>query len=316
VRDPDATETLLMEVDAILEEVVRTDTLDAVTRRCPDCDHLFLSPTFDEEELSRLYSPEFDRAMQARYGRGERRDGLSHEARAAGGDAGLARELIDESRAYRPAFLRALVEGRRGGGVRSVLDLGGADGSNVAAFVDGRTTVCVYDLNPGWERAEGVDAIDDLGEAAARGPWDLLVSTHTLEHLTEPARELEAYDTLAGEETLFYVEVPLEHVHARARRRWPLTWHVNLYCRESLRRLLAGAGWRPLFIERRYMPFNELRKPVFVGLFERGPAASERGSLLRRRAELLGDLGMVARLAIQRRILRRPPALPRDVSSD
>ena len=62
------------------------------------------------------------------------------------------------------------------------------------------------------------------------------------------------------------------------------------------------------------MPFNELRKPVLVGLFERGRPSSTEESLLQRRAELLGDLAMVARLAVQRRILGRPPGLPRAVS--
>jgi hypothetical protein len=307
-QDASATDIRAMEVDALLRLVIRRPSVAAVTRRCRACEHHFLSPTFDGEELDRLYSAEFVEEMERRYRGGAARDGLSHEARAGGGDDALARELIAESRDYRPRFLRAYVD-RHGGAPEGVLDLGGADGNNVSAFVADGRRVGVFDVNPSPRLAAGVEAITDLGEAVRAGPWDLLVSTHTLEHLPEPARELESYRGLAADHALFYVEVPLEHVHARLRRAWPLTWHVNLFCRESLRRLMAGSGWRPMALERRVMPFNELRKPVLVGLFRRGDGGRRRGGL-HRRLELLGDLAQVARLALRRRLSRRPLPLP------
>lgn len=299
-----------MEVDVVLREVIRVPAVEAVTRLCRICDLLFLSPTFDEQELTRLYSPEFDAAMERRYRRGQTRDGVSHEGRSLGGDEELARALIAESRAYRPRFLRSLVSRHGDGPPTTVLDLGGADGRNVSGFANGTTRVRVYDPKPAADMCEGIEVVTCLDEAARQGPWDLLVSMHTLEHLPEPARVLASYNSLAGEATIFYVEVPLEHVHARWRRSWPLSWHINLFCRESLRQLFAGAGWRPRLLQRRYLPYNELRKPVIVGLFERGAAPVRGRGRFGRRLERLGDLGCVACLALRRRLRGHPPPLP------
>lgn len=287
----------------------------AHTRMCRQCYHLFLSPTFTPQEISFLYSKEAGSLMRSFYRRAEERAGVSFGRQAAGSRM-LASQYEQESSSFRKKFIHEFVSTFSRSPIRRVLDIGGGDGANILAFKNSEKFV--YDLSNHCSGSGEVAFIDDLGKAQHLIPFDLLVSTHTLEHLGNPRDMLACYTTLCKPGSLFYVEVPMQYVYVFLKRLlFPILrkgidihWHINYFSRASLRALFELSGYKTLYLDTCLMPYGFLRMQVFVALFvyaEKACAGFASGSQVAR--EFLSDLMKAARTEAYRRIMGCYPKL-------
>jgi hypothetical protein len=153
------------------------------------------------------------------------------------------------------------------------LDIGGGDGSNILSF-DGCKKF-VYDLVVPPKPYSQIEFINDLNIAHSIGPFDLIVSTHTLEHIINLRETVASYTKFVKPGSLFYVEVPAEYVRIYAKYLlYPLlkkgahiNWHVNYFSPGSLKSLFDVSGYNPLYLKTRFMPYSNLRMQVIIGLF-------------------------------------------------
>lgn len=210
---------------------------------CHACGMLFLDMRFDDEEMAALYAgyrgPDYT-ATRARYE-------PSYPARNA---------LLLDGHAHLPEIER-LIAPHLSGPPR-VLDWGGDTGRNTP--FRGRTALHhVHDIS-GEPVIEGAHAVT-AAEARA-GTYDLVVSSHVLEHLPDPRAALRDLAAAMRPGTLLYVELPHEdaiRLHPRPadrlahKRHWHE--HVNFFSESALDRLLEAAGLRPV---------QRLSRPVHV----------------------------------------------------
>jgi hypothetical protein len=285
------------------------------TRMCKQCYHLFLSPTFTPQEISFLYSKEAGSLMRLFYQRAEERAGVSLGQQAAGSKM-LANQYEQESSSFRKQFICEFVTTFSRSPIKRVLDIGGGDGGNILAFKNSEKFV--YDLSNHCSSNGEIEFIDDLGKARHLIPFDLLVSTHTLEHVGNLRDMLECYTAMCEPGSLFYVEVPMQYVYVFLKRfLFPILrkgtdihWHINYFSRASLRALFELSGYKTLYLDSRLMPYGFLRMQVFVALFvytEKACAGFTSGSQVAR--EFLSDLMKATGTEAYRRIIGRYPTL-------
>lgn len=114
---------------------------------------------------------------------------------------------------------------------------------------------------------DGIACTTSIGDLA-EGSIDTVFSFHVLEHLPNPVEILERLRTRLKEDGTLVIEVPhagdflLTQVDNAAFRKFTLwSQHLVLHTRESLRRLLARAGYRDIVIEgvQRYPLSNHVR---------------------------------------------------------
>jgi SAM-dependent methyltransferase len=132
----------------------------------------------------------------------------------------------------------------------SVLEIGCATGELAAAaretLVIGRYEA--IELSPTAETArERVDALytrplrDLLADGFQGGPFDLVVMSHVLEHIEDPAAEIGAIKRVLKPQGVLFLEVP----NGAGNRRLPIDdnrAHVHFFSATSLTRLLANSG--------------------------------------------------------------------------
>jgi SAM-dependent methyltransferase len=119
--------------------------------------------------------------------------------------------------------------------------------------------------------AEGLafEVVDHPSALASRAPFDVVVSSHVIEHLVDPFAALVALRPLAP---LFVIEVPIEDAWvpnlAWALRRRPRTTnpvgHLHFWTRDAFHRLLHTAGYRILaehhYASAPFSPYNAASK--------------------------------------------------------
>lgn len=207
------------------------------TLHCSDCGLVFLDMRFDDDEMARLYHDY---------------RGTDYEALRESLEPGYAlrNQRLVAGDAHIPAvesFLRAWVPTQP-----AILDWGGDTGLNTPLRQQARRHD-VLEIS-GKPLVAGAAAVDEAGLAGS--VYDLIVLSHVLEHVPEPAellRRIRGVMPPAGSATRLYVEVPFEPL-MRAATTDPQAWrrkrhwheHVNFFSAESLERLFAGCGLRPL----------------------------------------------------------------------
>lgn len=198
--------------------------------QCRACGMLFLDMRFDAAEMDRLYSG----YRGADYTALRERFEPGYAARNA---------LLMERAAYLPK-VEAILAPHLPDAPR-VLDWGGDTGLNTP-FRDRAGGIFVYDIS-GLAMAEGVTAVDRQG--LAETSFDLVVCSNVLEHVPAPAALLDEIGAVMRDETLLYLEVPLEaHVAenpgvedlAAGKKHWHE--HVNFFTEPALRALIARCG--------------------------------------------------------------------------
>jgi 2-polyprenyl-3-methyl-5-hydroxy-6-metoxy-1,4-benzoquinol methylase len=164
----------------------------------PGADFLFFNPRFDEEEEKRLY--------QGYRGEQYQKMRFQHEPWYT---EKLNRELSAETQMLdhrRQLLASVMTEYFTAHQVKNVLDFGGDQGQLIQQLgVPGKY---VFDIS-GTKSREGVTALHRLDDCRAR-PWDLIVCSHVLEHISLPRPFMSQIRELARPGTLLYLEVPTE----------------------------------------------------------------------------------------------------------
>jgi SAM-dependent methyltransferase len=132
----------------------------------------------------------------------------------------------------------------------SVLEIGCATGE-LAAAARRMLSIGRYEaieLSPAGETARArVDALHTrplrhlLADGGIDGPFDLVVMSHVLEHIEDPAAEIDAIRQVLKAEGALFLEVP----NGAGNRRLPIDdnrAHVHFFSATSLTRLLANSG--------------------------------------------------------------------------
>lgn len=203
---------------------------------CMQCFGLFMDLRFDPHEMARLYTDYrgTDYTMQrCRHepGYGKISAFLSEENRCAG---------VED-------FLRPCIPVRP-----RILDWGGDSGRNTP-FRQEASTCHVVDIS-GITPLPGVKAVSP--EEALAGVYDLVILSHTLEHLPAPQAMIEQLKPLLTKGGKLYLEVPYEQLMQQqeslpfaerspsGKRYWHE--HINFFSPEALRHLVRQAGLRPI----------------------------------------------------------------------
>jgi|GEM_PF-2058599 len=154
----------------------------------------------------------------------------------------------------RSDFVRAL-EDRRSNRLRrntsrfapspkTVLDFGGGGGQLMRSFLSAGSDCFLVDYSA--SSVQGVAKLGDTLEDVEKGlEFDLIICSHVLEHLSDPASTLRGLRKLAEIGSVIYCEVPFELGRGLMLEKDPVT-HINFFTKESLETLMASGGWRPL----------------------------------------------------------------------
>lgn len=166
--------------------------------QCRRCGFRFFDVRLDDAEIARLY----DGYRDERYLRERRRHEWWYTRRA---NEHLGADEV-RVRARRRELSRFLGAHCTLDGVSSVLDYGGDRGQLIPPELGAERFV--FDLS-GVAPADGVQPIRSERELSDR-TFDLVLLSHVLEHVSEPAAFLERLRPLGRADALLYVEVPLE----------------------------------------------------------------------------------------------------------
>lgn len=249
----------------ILFNVVEPGTGDAREFRllhCRGCDLLFLDRRLDEAEIARKY--DFLSAVQA--------TAAEYSGKPIRGEDERARRIW---RYVRPLVHRSAAERLR------VCDIGGQFGHNLSAFPATFSKVVVdfetYDLYPEvkYVRPAALDTLRDC---------DVVMSNHTVEHLSFPGAELARWTRLLRPGGVLHMEVPLGAFREHRALREPIT-HVNFFSERSAVGLLSGAGLIPVHVETRFQRVTDRKEWCINALAvkpggEALPRAMERAHVL------------------------------------
>jgi hypothetical protein len=195
---------------------------------CGSCGFRWFDRRFEPAEMARLYTnyrgEEYFRSRNA------------HEpwyTRAFNAvDGPGSRKVAGRQRA-----LKAFVEPHMDlGSLDSVLDYGGDSGQLIPSDIGRRKWV----LDPsGVDLVEGVQRVDSESGLAAGG-YDLVILSHVLEHIPDPAAMLHVLHALPTPRTgALYIEVPYERYSLRWMGRGTTTWRYLDTLRRSGPLLLA-----------------------------------------------------------------------------
>jgi SAM-dependent methyltransferase len=209
--------------------------------QCQDCGLLFLDIRFSDAEMGALYAGYRGPAYAAQRDRFEPGYGALNAA--------ILADIPDTSPAE--AFLAPHL-----GPLPRVLDWGGDTGDNTP-FRKAAAAVDIFDISdqPVIEGARRVSR-DDL----RRARYDLVVLSHVLEHVPEPAGLVRDAAAAMDDGAILYVEVPYEALVAQAPAARDLAgrkkyWHehVNFFTEAAMRALLAGCGLEVVALQTRPM---------------------------------------------------------------
>ncbi len=157
------------------------------------------------------------------------------------GDPGYNAAADDEGEDRRARALFRALAPFAGGSRTRILDYGGGNGRLLLPFARRGCDCCVVDYNdsplPGIRRLASV--LDEVPEGAR---FDLIVCSHVLEHLGDPASMLCRLGRHLQEGGFAYFEVPVEIWKGPPRMSEPVT-HINFFTESTLRILLERCGF-------------------------------------------------------------------------
>lgn len=252
---------------------MQKDEVIVYTKQCNRCRQIFVTPTFSPQEMDRLYSEEGNSKLNEFYKQAENNSGLSYYTDYSGEEE-RGSKYNQENIMFRCKFIHDVVTSYNKAPINKLLDIGGRDGSNIILFKNAEKYV--YDLvKPSGGYSE-IEYINDLHTVQSLAPFDLLVSTHTLEHIIHLREALKSYTDLIKPGSLFYIEVPVEYdrifvkhlLYPLLKKGTHINWHVNYFSPGSLQSLFALSGYKILYLNSRILPYGTSRMQVIIGLFE------------------------------------------------
>jgi SAM-dependent methyltransferase len=249
----------------ILRDIIKKDSVEINTMRCKNCGHLFLSPTFSPYEIRTIYSHESK----------EKREELKkiYESKTkktwgqtVGGNNWL--ENKKENLSKRPQIIKNIIDKYATCNKNKILDIGGASGHNLVGFKN-EAQLFIMDLLESKEMNENITYLRDYDSASNFGPFDIIISTHTFEHIVDLDQEMKNIIKIIKQGSHLYIEVPCESFSIIKRKiAQGLRPHINFFTRNSLENLFLLNGFKTKFLSLHLMPYGELRMYTYVGLFE------------------------------------------------
>ena len=181
--------------------------------RCQDCDYVGCDIRFDDEEMAKLYINYRDeRYVETRE---------KYEQDYGKLNAELENDVVNYFDEMQSFILDDMAEPRR------VLDWGGNNGINTP-FRDSAETVHIYEIG-GKPPKFGELVLEP------QPPYDLIVCSNTLEHVSYPRRMLNEMRAYMDKDTLLYLEIPIEDLSMNI-------WHehINKFSAKSLEAALKS----------------------------------------------------------------------------
>jgi Methyltransferase domain len=254
------------ETNCLLESVVLRNLIERSLMQCETCGLCFVSPSFDADELARLYA------------RGTMR---SHYARVATFTNDPNMQFDDplplwkaEDRHSKFVFdrVRQFTGDLRG---RVVVDVGGHHGAHLRYFMEDGARGFVQDVTEQPILYPGVEYRATLKET---GPIDVAILTHVLEHIVNLKVFVDQLAHAQAKGALCYVEIPYE-LDARLRHRdFGTPFHVNFFSKDSLVNLMRSAGYVEHQVALSRLTYGGHAILAIYGVFERTePAEMGRG---------------------------------------
>lgn len=237
--------------------VIRREEQELTAVFCPRCGLIYLSPTFDEEELRRLYSHS---------GWLEMRGDL--EALAARSSVSLD-DVEARGRAFRPHFVRSRVERFVRGPIGKMVDYGGGDGLYLGGLAAPERRRFVYDVALPDPLQPGIEGISREEELRAQAPFDLVLTMNTMEHVTHPGEVIRLFREITKPGGHVYVEVPYEFSGLVFTKKVTLNYHINFFSKLSLENLFRLHGFRAVSLEVVFLPVDQYEFFALVGVFRR-----------------------------------------------
>lgn len=132
-----------------------------------------------------------------------------------------------------------------------VLDYGGAEGHNLMPFAKSGYSCYLVDYIQFAPREDIVYLGKNLDDLSADDSFDIILLCHTLEHIINPQKMIEALINHLSEDGLLYVEVPLGAWLEWEKLNEPLT-HINFFSEESLYKAFDRAGLNIIHLSTKY----------------------------------------------------------------
>jgi hypothetical protein len=208
---------------------------------CADCLFLFLDLRFSDSELSALYH----RYREAEYV--ELREFYEPGYRIRNEQLeGLSSHISDVEEFLIP-FLKQNPK---------ILDWGGDTGKNTP-FKNRNSLLHIFDIS-NKTLIPGATAVDK--RTAQKEQYDLIVCSQVLEHLPYPFQTLSEIRDCMKENTLLYIELPLEEIVRTSnsssellnkKRHWHE--HINFFSEHSIKALLNRLDLRLVQLEKSYI---------------------------------------------------------------
>jgi len=225
----------------ILSEILQTreESSNCILRFCKNCLLIYFEHRYSEGELNRLYSADYSR-KRAPY--------ISSFGKA---DNELERKgIIQLARLSRRNLILNEILKVRGWGrcETNILDIGGWGGENIPNISD-KTNKYILDRSNHEVTCDGVLPYR-WQEGGIR--FDVVISTHVIEHVNYPVDFLIDASKHLAENGLIYLEVPVDIVGLF--RQPTMYEHINFFCSYSLLRAIEAAGLACITLNtRRYL---------------------------------------------------------------
>lgn len=276
--------------NALLKHVLAADAYTVATHLCDLCRHVYLSPTFTDDEISRFYSEDVHLATKQQYRDWEQNSGQTwagiHHAQHV--NHATFPSMVTETRASKLREFFCTATRQPDDVITKVCDVGGMTGELARRFENAQRFV--FDTNL-THIADGVHALNSREQLRSFGPYDLLIFSHVLEHIPQPTSFLKSFVDDLQQSGWIYVEVPLEYCGTIIKRKGaPLSGHINYFTPSSVRALLIAAGFGQIArLTREAAWYGEQRMVVIKALAQRSrkPALTSAG--LRFYTDLLVD---------------------------
>ena len=257
---------LSIPVNIILRDIIKKDSVEINTMRCKNCGHLFLSPTFGPDEIRNIYDCE---SMEKRVEEAKKLFELKTNKKweqDAGGDNWLEKD--EESLLKRPKIIKHIIDRYATCNKNKILDIGGGSGHNLLGFRN-EAKLFVMDLMESKERIENITYLRDYDSASNFAPFDIVISTHTFEHIVDLDQEMGNITRIIEHGSHIYIEVPCESFSIIKRKiAQDIKLHINFFTRTSLENLFLLNGFKTKLLSLHLMPYKALRMYVYIGVFE------------------------------------------------
>ena len=198
---------------------------------CDDCGFIFINPRFSDEEMKIKYDT-INELAGVKYRL--QHDKLTKQENRAKSIYNLIHPHVMDAKIESP----------------TILDFGGASGYILEPFVN------QYDCNiidfEKWELPDGIKYIgQQLSDIEKDRKFDVILLLHTLEHIIEAKKMIEALSDRLSDNGFLYVEVPLGAFQEWKYVSDPLT-HVNFFSEQSLTKLFNLCGLNVIYLSSAY----------------------------------------------------------------